>query len=318
MNLHRSSLAVFALAGTLSLAVACSSPTGPKPPAGQGQLAISLVDAPNPAVDEIHVNISRVTAHSTSAGWVTVSTFDPPLGVDLLKLTSAAASLGFANLPPGTVTQVRLLVAVDGNYVLTGGNQVPLKVPSGYESGIKVKGPFEIAACARASVTLDFDGKKSIEYHPTGTGDEWILRPVIRVRAHGSDDVGCSGAPDAGSDGSETPQEGGGSACSAAAECLSGVCSANSCAPGAPWAPCFVDADCASNSCVGQGEDPGTCAPGAAGGAGAPCTTNVECLSNVCSSNLCGTGAQGTPCNANTDCQEGLACSSNSCSAPAL
>jgi len=123
MNPHRPFLAVFVLASALALAVACSSATGPKPPAGQGQLAISLVDAPNPAVDEIHVNISRVTAHSTSAGWVTVSTFDPPLGVDLLKLTSAAAPLGFANLPPGTVTQVRLLVAADGNYVLTGGKQ---------------------------------------------------------------------------------------------------------------------------------------------------------------------------------------------------
>jgi len=316
MNPHRPSLAVLAPA-VLALAVACSSPTGPKPPTGQGQLAISLVDAPNPAVDEIHVNISRVTAHSTSAGWVTVSNFDPPLAVDLLKLTSAAASLGFANLPPGTVTQVRLLVAVDGNYVLTAGKQVPLKVPSGYESGIKINGPFEIAACARASVTLDFDGKKSIAYHPTGTGDEWILRPVIRVRSHGRDEVGCDGTPGAGSDDGEPPQEGGGSTCSATGtECLSGVCSENSCAPGGPAAPCRQDSDCASNSCVGQGENPGTCAPAGAGGYGAPCTTGVECLSNACSSGACGPGAQGTPCNVVQDCQEGLSCVSSSCVAP--
>ena len=30
-------------------------------------------------------------------------------------------------------------------------------------------------------ILLDFDAEKSIEVHPTGGGDEYILRPVITV-----------------------------------------------------------------------------------------------------------------------------------------
>jgi hypothetical protein len=62
---------------------------------GYGQLAVDLVDAPNP-VDEIWVKITQVRAHSTAAGWTTVS--NTTLSVDLLKLQTYAAPLGLANL----------------------------------------------------------------------------------------------------------------------------------------------------------------------------------------------------------------------------
>ena len=54
-------------------------------------LAVNLVDAPNPTVDEIWVNVERVVAHGVPGGWVTL------------------------------ITQIRLVVAADGNYVVKGG-----------------------------------------------------------------------------------------------------------------------------------------------------------------------------------------------------
>lgn len=163
---------------------------------GQGQLAVNLVDAPNPAVDEIWVNVERVVAHSTSAGWVTVST--TPVLVNLLALQTESASLGFVNLPAGTVTQIRLVVSSDGNYVVTGGNKVPLDVPSGSESGIKIIGPWEVPECSRLTVTLDFDGKNSI--HLADRGDLYNLRPVIRVKKAEVAEIGCTSTPDGGAD----------------------------------------------------------------------------------------------------------------------
>lgn len=165
--------------------------------AGQGQLSVNLVDAPNPAVDEIWVNVERVVAHSTSAGWVTVST--TPILVNLLALQTESAPLGLVNLPAGTITQIRLVVSSDGNFVVTGGNKVPLDVPSGSESGIKIIGPWEVPECSRLTVTLDFDGKSSI--HLADRGDTYNLRPVIRVKKEEVAEIGCTSTPDAGADG---------------------------------------------------------------------------------------------------------------------
>src|SRR5690242_12638740 len=331
MNAHLKTCTVAGITAALGLAVACgSSTTTPqvvKPPLGQGQLAVTLASTPSAApvagahgtdVKEIWVTVTSVRAHSAGTGWVTIS--DPakmPFQLDLLKLKAASVQLGLVDLPPGTITQVRLLVEKDTNHViLPDGSEVALKVPSGYESGIKIHGPWDIAACNRASVTLDFDGKKSIQVHPTGTGDEWILRPVIRVKATATDDVGC-GAPDAGADGGTDGGDDGtvvpvppvptGGTCAKDGECYSGVCSATFvCAAGANGAPCHAAIDCQSAAC---GVD-GTCTPPpSAVGAGAPCNGDLDCRSGVCSgadgAKTCAAGEQGAPCAVALDCASG-------------
>jgi hypothetical protein len=162
-----------------------------------GQMSIRLVDAPADDVSEIVVTVTRVTAHVVGGGgWVDLAT--TPATVDLLKLQGGTfALLGVTAIPAGRVTQLRLYTDEAGpNYVTTpDGVQHALKVPSGPQSGIKIKGGFDLAACAGGSLTLDFDGKKSIFTHPlgAGAGDEWILRPVVRLRA-----VATSGSCDGG------------------------------------------------------------------------------------------------------------------------
>jgi hypothetical protein len=301
MNTHRKTWAVGAIATALGLAGACGGSQVGRPPAGKGQLAVDLVDAPNPAVQEIWVTVASVRAHLAGSGWVTIS--DPakmPLKLDLLKLQNASVPLGLANMPPGTVTQLRLLVAAEGNRVLVGGVEAPLKVPSGFESGIKILGPWQVSACSRSSVTLDFDGKRSIQTHPTGSGDEWILRPVIRVRASSLSEVGCGDASDAGTDGGgEVPLVPPGGACALGSECFSGTCTANVCAGGATGAPCQAATDCLSDSC---GQDATCSAPPAAVGAGGPCTDASGCLSNVCNEGTCMPGDQGAVCKLPADC----------------
>ena len=89
--------------------------------------------------------------------------------------------------------------------VLVDDSQAPLKVPSGTSSGVKLKGPFTVSACNKHTLIIDFDGKNSIEYHETGgPTPEWILRPVIHVKAEADEaescnpPVGPSTIPDAG------------------------------------------------------------------------------------------------------------------------
>jgi hypothetical protein len=107
--------------------------------------------------------------------------------VDLLTLQGGTfALLGVMTIPAGKITQFRLYVTDAGpNYVTTPDlKQHPLTVPSGDESGIKLKADVDVKPCSQGQMTLDFDGHNSIFTHPVGAGagDEWILRPVIRMK----------------------------------------------------------------------------------------------------------------------------------------
>jgi uncharacterized membrane protein YgcG len=311
-----------------------------QPPPGYGQLEVMLVDAPLPQVKEIVVSIDKVTAHASGQGWVTISNDD--VTVDLLRLQHHATSLGFANLPAGKVTQIRLYLQEGGaQYVtLASGAQVALKVPSGLQSGIKIKGPFQIEACEKETVTIDFDGKKSIWVHPTGQGDLWILRPVIHTKKSSGVVVGCTdpggpgmpeggggsgGGDGSGGGGGDLPgfAEGGGSGggsgdsgtgsagdpCSAGSACLSGSCAAGVCEVSGPGGACNVNGDCASWVCLADG----TCSSGNAGGNGSACSHNSQCLSNACVQGVCGEGNQGAPCSSAADCALGFSCIQSTC-----
>ena len=292
MNAPRRSISTALAAGIIALLFACgpaSSPSGP------GQLEVKLSGAPdaavdpalssalafsqNPPVDQIVVNVARVTAHSTSAGWVTVGPLVSPTAVNLLDLQASATALGLVNLPAGKITQLRLILASGGNYVVPAGSTAhePLIVPSGLQSGIKILGPWEVPDCTRRTVTIEFAGKHSLEYHQIcGGSGTWILRPVIRLKHDASVGISCEPEPpppppapecssevpcgigqvcDSGACVDANPQPIG-SACTDASGCVSATCNDGVCAPGGADAPCQTYLDCASRTCL-----EGACAP---------------------------------------------------------
>lgn len=335
---RRSRILVGGLASLLSMSLAaCSSSSDPLVE-GHSRLRASL-SASNAAGEadsakalkvkaqetkEVVVHLNRVTAHAASSGWVTLS--DAPLEVDLLKLQEKSADLGVANLPQGKVTQLRLYVdsSADNHVVLSDGSSIPLKVPSGSQSGIKVKGPFELSSCEETQLTLELDVAHSVKVHSTGSGSggEYILRPVIRVAKQEQESVKCV-AP-SGSDGgsSDDDQEeddswedgGAGSPCDSASDCYSGTCGdAHTCAAGTPGSSCHATADCSSGVC---GED-GQCESSAAQPTGGTCESASQCNSGACVSGTCAVGGQGAPCQFYTDCDNGLTCDQGYC-VPAL
>jgi hypothetical protein len=291
--------AVFA-AGAFALAGACTnSPKGP------GQLSVSLVDAAPTTVDQIVVNVTKVTAHSSANGWVTVSA--TPFTVDLLTLQAPATplKLGTIALGAGKVTQIRLYVTKDGNWVHRIGDAVdvhtPLFVPSGYESGIKIIGPWDVAACEKTDVTLDFDGAASLQVHATGTGDQWILRPVIRIKSTTVSPVSC-----------EIPTTG---TCDDTHPCPEGqVCTESACVPdgrgAGAGAGCTANADCLSSVCVPGASPPaGTCAQSPPNG---PCRNDGDCTNGSCDT-VAGSCA---PCSTDASCPTGQTCSGGICTQP--
>lgn len=115
-----------------------------------------------------------------------------PLSLDILSLGVGKSILqkvlGEAAIPPGSYSQVRLVLASNPpsgdpvNYITLKSapeEKIALKTPSGQESGLKVVGRFDVKAGTANAILLDFDPNTAVVAR--GNGD-YNLKPTgIRI-----------------------------------------------------------------------------------------------------------------------------------------
>ncbi len=182
----------------------------------QGSVRVALTDAPACGFDAVNVTIREVRIHRSSEvedadddeddnddnhkskddehdknnrndGWTRIS-IDPPRKINLLDLTNGVfTSLGEAPLEAGHYQQVRLVLASNkggniANSVVFSGTdvEIPINLPSGDRSGIKLVHGFTVNAGERTDLMLDFDACKSIVRHGKGSR---FLKPKIKITA---------------------------------------------------------------------------------------------------------------------------------------
>jgi hypothetical protein len=159
---------------------------------GTGTLSLALSDAASDDYRAVYVTIKEVRVHTANGGWDIVA--EPKTTFNLLDLVNGMLEqLGVASLPAGEYTQMRLLLGdehdggtnLQGNihpyphYVIDSEGQLhQLKVPSGYQSGIKIVRGFSIVADQETDLILDFDASKSVVIAGSG---QWLLKPTIKV-----------------------------------------------------------------------------------------------------------------------------------------
>ncbi len=162
----------------LFLYTGCSEDNSTNPPAGQGQLKISMVDSPA-LYDEVNIVVNRVEVHmadSSEGNWMVINPV--PHTYDLLELTNGASVvLGDTFLTAGHYTQIRLILG-EGSNVVVNGVTFPLTIPSGMQTGVKLNHEFDIEPDNLYELLLDFNVDRSI--HVNGNG-EYMMNPVIRV-----------------------------------------------------------------------------------------------------------------------------------------
>lgn len=144
---------------------------------GSRTLKVKLTDAPV-AADSVNVDIRqvRVNFRNDSTGWVDLNTM---AGIyDLLGLQNGVDTLlATGTIPSSDVQEIRFVLGANNSIVVNGVNY-PLVIPSGAESGLKIKvnkqlsGPID-------SLIIDFDAALSI--HQAGPGN-YMLRPVLKVK----------------------------------------------------------------------------------------------------------------------------------------
>jgi hypothetical protein len=158
-----------------------------------GSVRVLLTDAPVCGMDHVWVTVERVRIYASDdnaavdqgAGDVVLS---PARRIDLATLTGGVLDeLGTAPLPAGRYTQVRLILAENtaanplANAVEpVGAEPTPLTIPSGSESGLKVRARFDVAGGQTADLVLDFDACKSVVQ--AGNSGRYLLKPVITAR----------------------------------------------------------------------------------------------------------------------------------------
>jgi hypothetical protein len=127
-------------------------------------------EAPPPNVDGLGPRQGEV-----SGQWLAVS--EQCQTLDLLTLQNGVTeAVGVVALPPGRYGQIRLLIA-DASVVVQG-EEHPLEIPSGSESGLKINGGFELFDGEATTITLDFDAGRSVQFEP---GRGYMMTPVIEL-----------------------------------------------------------------------------------------------------------------------------------------
>ncbi len=157
-----------------------------------------LTDAPGD-FENVWVNIASVAVESADTGWIDVTS--QPQKFDLLTLQNdVTAALGSTTLTAGMYGQLRLIV--DQASVVVDGEEFPLTIASGAQTGIKINFDQAFADNTTYAITLDFDAAKSVKT----TGQGYLMTPVIQVKDFTatpmpSEDTSTDAGTDGGTDG---------------------------------------------------------------------------------------------------------------------
>lgn len=189
---------VLVLGFTALIAVSCSDVNFNSPKTNsKAHMNVHLTDAPA-NYQEVNVDVQGVRVFYTPVSNDTTSTDSSdgkwvdlpvdPTQVNLLDLTNGVDTLlSSAELDPGRYSEMRLILGSD-NTVMVDSMTHNLKVPSGQQSGYKIKFDSVVLEDGQTiDVTVDFDASRSV--HEAGKSGKYILRPVLKAFVESGDQV---------------------------------------------------------------------------------------------------------------------------------
>jgi len=164
-------LYAFLLSASTTLFFACSKD------ASQSHLNVHLTDAPG-EWDEVNIDLKEVDVKLSkdTSKWLTLETVQ---GVyNLLGLQNGIDSIvAQGSFPSNSIVKEIRLIVGSNNSITVNGQTFPLTIPSGAETGLKIKVDKHLASSLE-DLTIDFDAALSIAQEADG----YKLRPVIRLK----------------------------------------------------------------------------------------------------------------------------------------
>ena len=123
------------------------------------------------------VNADSIVTERGDTEWMTIE-FEPVI-LNLLDLEDVNVLFAEADLPEGFYSEIRLVLGQDNSVVDEDGNEHSLMVPSGQQSGYKIKFDARLSSGETIDLTINFDAEKSV--HVTGN-NRYMLKPVLNTR----------------------------------------------------------------------------------------------------------------------------------------
>ena len=153
-----------------------------------GMLNLGITDAPVDDAQQVVVVFTGVELHRRDGQSVQMDFGGANKSIDLMLLQNGATAdlLQGASVPAGEYNWMRLEVLADRNaqgesyILLDSGQQYPLWIPSGAETGLKLVRPFTVAQGSVTRLLVDFDLRKSVTA-PPGQDPNYVLRPALRL-----------------------------------------------------------------------------------------------------------------------------------------
>ena len=149
---------------------------------GNAKLTLFLTDAPAD-FDEVNIEILRIEIRSTNDlgdDYWRVIRFNNPGVYNLLEFRNGIDTLlSSIDLPPGRISQVRLIVGSNNSIMVDSSLMpLPLMLPSMQESGLKLNVHADLREGQEHKLWIDFDAARSIVETGNGT---YLLKPVLRT-----------------------------------------------------------------------------------------------------------------------------------------
>ncbi|NIT56518.1 MAG: DUF4382 domain-containing protein [Aliifodinibius sp.] len=167
---------------------------------GKAHMEVTLTDAPGD-YQQVNIDVQGLRIHYTPAEsdtaesdttdsdndgeWIDLPV--EPMNVNLLELTNGVDTLlAEVDLDPGHYRELRLILGND-NTVMVDSTLRNLKVPSGQQSGYKIKFETDLEAGDELDVVVDFDAGRSV--HKAGKSGKYILKPVLKAFVEEGEEV---------------------------------------------------------------------------------------------------------------------------------
>jgi len=141
-------------------------------------------------VEAVNIEVIRVEINNTEneeTGWEVLTEPEEAMVVNLMDLTNGEFEvLGVTNLEEGFYPQIRLILNSENN-ITVDGEEHPLKVPSGQQSGFKINVGLTVENGEDYTIMINFDADRSIVRTGPPNSPGYILKPTLNATVNGND-----------------------------------------------------------------------------------------------------------------------------------
>jgi len=156
---------------------------------GEGNFKVKMTDAPiddklGKVVEQVNVTITEINVRTKDQNAdnpkpVVSSEVQTINLIDLLN--GASTTIAESDLDAGEYSEIRVVLDSDANTIKFENDETlyELKIPSGADSGVKIKTSFTVEEGKDTEILLDFDAAESIVVKGDGT---YGFEPVIKIK----------------------------------------------------------------------------------------------------------------------------------------